>query len=105
PALAEVEPPAADGEVDDEGGAWLSWDWPSIPRPLLITAAGFAVLGTAVIFVSRAYRAGLLRVPVMKRSAGRTGDAGRVTLVARAVASAIAAEGHTEARLVLVRED
>lgn len=105
-SFPETEPAVVgDAAEETEGGSGIAWDWPSIPRPLLVTAAGFAVLGTAVLFVTRAHRAGLLRVPAfVRRDARRTGDAGRVTLVARALAATIADLGHANARLVLVRE-
>src|SRR3546814_4147806 len=82
----------------------MAWDWPSAPRPLVITAAGVAVLGTAVLFVSRMRRQGLLQLPSFRRDGWATGDAGRIALVGRAVASAITEVGYPDARLLLIHE-
>jgi|GEM_PF-2565433 len=95
---------SSDDAADTEGGWGIAWDWPSPPRPLVISAAGFAVLGTAVLFVSRLRRQGLLQLPSFRRDAWATGDAGRIALVGRAVANAIAEAGHPEARLLLIHE-
>ncbi|TAJ16899.1 MAG: LysM peptidoglycan-binding domain-containing protein, partial [Dehalococcoidia bacterium] len=54
---AEREP--ASDEANAEDGAGVAWEWPSAPRPVVVSAAGFAVLGAAVLFVRRAQRAGL----------------------------------------------
>ena len=95
---------SSDDAADTEGGWGIAWDWPSPPRPLVISAAGFAVLGTAVLFVSRLRRQGLLSLPSFRRDAWATGDAGRIALVGRAVTSAIAEAGYLDARLLLIHE-
>ncbi len=95
---------SSDDAADTERGWGIAWDWPSPPRPLVISAAGFAVLGTAVLFVSRLRRQGLLQLPSLRRNAWATGDAGRIALVGRAVASAIAEAGYPDARLLLIHE-
>ncbi|GMU40660.1 MAG: hypothetical protein AMXMBFR23_15260 [Chloroflexota bacterium] len=95
---------SSDDAADPEGGWGIAWDWPSTPRPLVITSAGFAVLGTAVLFVSRLRRQGLLQLPSFRRNAWATGDAGRIALVGRVVANAVADAGHPDARLLLIHE-
>ncbi len=93
----------ADADEGEDGGA--AWDWPSVPRPVVLSAAGFAVLGAAALFVHRLQRTGALGLPsLLQRGARRTGDAGRVVLVARAVAEALEAAGFARARLVLAHE-
>ncbi|GMU40129.1 MAG: hypothetical protein AMXMBFR23_09950 [Chloroflexota bacterium] len=87
----------------EDGGA--AWDWPSVPRPVVLSAAGFAVLGAAALFVHRLQRTSALGLPsLLQRGARRTGDAGRVVLMARAVAEALEAAGFARARLVLAHE-
>lgn len=115
PPPTPAEPPASPGAASpapmEEGGAaesdgdGVSWDWPSVPRPLLVTVAGFAVLGSAVVFVQRLHRAGRLQWPrLVERSIRRNGDAGRVVLTTRAVATALRDAGPTGARIVRVHE-
>jgi len=90
------------GAVEEEGG--FAWEWPSVPRPLAISAAGFAVLGIAALFVHRAGLHALPGLPAFRQQRARTtGDAGRVVLTARAVAEVIAAAG-SDARLTLAHE-
>jgi len=96
---------AATDAADADDGSGIGWDWPSVPRPLVLSAAGFTVLGAAALFVHRVQRAGLFGVPsLLQRGAPRTGDAGRVVLAARAVAEALHAFGFERARLVLAYE-
>jgi len=90
-------------EERQDGGA--AWDWPSVPRPVVLSAAGFAVLGAAALFVHRLQQTGAFGVSaLLQRGARRTGDAGRVVLAARAVAAALEAAGFARARLVLAHE-
>lgn len=89
-------------ERQDSGDAW---DWLSVPRPVVLSAAGFAVLGAAALFVHRLQQTGAFGMPaLLQRGARRTGDAGRVVLAARAVAEALEAAGFARARLVLAHE-
>ncbi|MEX2154432.1 MAG: BTAD domain-containing putative transcriptional regulator [Gemmatimonadaceae bacterium] len=98
-------PDAASDATTAEDSAGLAWDWPSVPRPVVLSAAGFAVLGAAALFVHRMQRTGALGIPsLLQRGARRTGDAGRVVLAARAVAEALEAAGLARARLVLAHE-
>ncbi|MGE3857732.1 MAG: BTAD domain-containing putative transcriptional regulator [Dehalococcoidia bacterium] len=95
----------ADADADGGLGGEMAWDWPSVPRPVVLSAAGFAVLGAAALFVHRIQRTGRLGVPsLLQRGARRTGDAGRVVLMARAVVEALEAAGFGRARLVLAHE-
>ena len=87
----------------DRGGP--SAEWPELPRPLLWTAAGFAVVGGAAVFVRRLARDGRLPLPGLGRDAGDgPGDAVRVTLAARSLSRALADCGFAEARPLLVQE-
>lgn len=110
---AEEAPASADDGQDTAGGLQApaggasgdGWSWPAPPRPLVITAAGFAVLGAAAIFVHRAHTAGRLPMPSFGRPRlASTGDAARVALTARALAHAIADAGHEDASVWLVHE-
>ncbi len=93
----------ADADEGEDGGA--AWDWPSVPRPVVLSAAGFAVLGVAALFVHRLQQTGAFGLPsLLQRGARRTGDAGRVVLAARAVVAALEAAGFARARLVLAHE-
>ncbi|GMU39430.1 MAG: hypothetical protein AMXMBFR23_02960 [Chloroflexota bacterium] len=85
----------------DEG----SWDWPAASTPVLFTVAGFALIGGAVLSVYRLRRSGALASGLREAPRqGGGGDAGRVTLAAEAVASALAERGFDEARIALVFE-
>ncbi|MGE3855846.1 MAG: LysM peptidoglycan-binding domain-containing protein, partial [Dehalococcoidia bacterium] len=96
---------SVEAEADAGPDGEAAWDWPSVPRPFVISAAGFAVLGAAALFVHRLQRTGALGLPsLLQRGARRTGDAGRVVLVARAVAEALEAAGFARARLMLAHE-
>lgn len=97
--------PTGNVAPSDDGG--LAWQWPSPPRPLAITVAGFAVLGGAALFV---HRLGRVRgwewqwPRLARRSATPLGDAARVGLATRALAAALAGEGFEEARVLRVDE-
>ena len=101
--VGPIERPAPGAGSEHDGG-W-SWEWPALPRPLLATAAGFAVIGGTAIFVQRLARSGRLRLPGTGRAAhGGPGDAGRVTLATRSLARALADYGFEDSHPLLVRE-
>ena len=119
-ALLEPPRPAAPAEVPaapvdpverpapgagSERGGGRPGEWPELPRPLLATAAGFVAIGGTAVFVQRLARSGGLRLPGRGRAAaGGPGDAVRVTLATRSLASALADYGFDEARALLVQE-
>lgn len=99
--LAAADPLA---EPAGEGAAFTD-AWPAVPRPLAVTAAGFALLGAGILFVRRLRREGVLRLPTGTRSAASgPGDAGRVVLVSRAAVAALTELGFAEARLLTATE-
>lgn len=82
-----------------------AWSWPSLPPAVTVTAAGFVVIGGAVLFVHRLRQRALLAI--RGRQAARTasyGDAGRVALASEAVASALIDHGFGDAGIALVGE-
>jgi len=98
----DAESAGSAGRASEPGEGW---SWPSPPRPLVLTAAGFAVLGATALFVHRAHVAGRLALPSFKRPrAALVGDAARVTLAARALSHAIASTGRRDASLRLAHE-
>lgn len=117
---ASAAPPEPPRDVPDEAGGLHAADplaepagegvgfteaWPAVPRPLVVTAAGFALLGAGVLFVRRLRREGILRLPTGTRSAvSGPGDAGRVVLVSRAAVAALTELGFAEARLLTATE-
>jgi len=105
PPSVELPQNAAVSDDDDDGDGGWNWEWPSLPRPVVVTAAGFAVIGGTALFVRRLHSAGLLRLP--RSAAGDrsgTGDAGRVALATRALSGALADLGFAEATPFLVLE-
>lgn len=104
PASTYAEPDRGAPDEDVADGGW-GWDWPVLPRSVLVTAGGFVVLGGTALFVQRMHRAG--RLP-RRRGDGSTvagtGDAGRVALATRALSSALADAGFATGVPLLVRE-
>ena len=114
-AAAPSTPSAVSPDVSDDletaneeleaprGGS--DWEWPSLPKPVVVTAAGFAVIGGVALFVRRLARHGQLRVLGAQQGSDLgSGDAGRVTLATRALARALADFGFNESRPLMVRE-
>ncbi len=78
------------------------WEWPSVAPAVLVSVAGFILIGGTAVFVRRLVREG---APLLRgRGRGGAGDAGRVTLATRAVARALADYGFARARPLLVHE-
>jgi DNA-binding SARP family transcriptional activator len=101
--VAPTETPAPSTELGSDGG-W-SWEWPTLPRPVIVTAAGFAVIGGTAVFIQRIVRSGRLRVPGSGRAPhGGPGDAGRVTLATRSLTRALADYGFGDSHALLVQE-
>ena len=101
--LIETDADAVDAD-DDSGGGW-GWDWPSMPREVLVTAAGFVVIGGTALFVRRLHQAGVLALPRRgNHAADPPGDAGRVALATRALTAALADHGFAESLPLLVTE-
>lgn len=89
----------------DHGWGLPAVPLPTIPRPVLFTAAGFAVLAGAVVIVRRLRGAGSFGWPRARLGPrGGLGDAGRVTAAARAIAVALDALGFDDARTLVVAE-
>ncbi len=102
PATDPVDrPPFA---IDESSDGW-SVEWPSLPREVLVTAAGFAVIGGTALFVRRLAQSGMLTLPARGgRRQDPAGDAGRVSLATRALAAALADFGFAESIPLLVLE-
>lgn len=97
PELAEL--------MDEEGSGGLDVEWPSLPREVLLTAAGFAVIGGTALFVRRLAQSGMLTLPARgSRRRDPPGDAGRVSLATSALAAALADYGFAESAPLLVIE-
>src|SRR5690606_32166560 len=101
PEAVDVGEPEA--VPDNPSGGW-DWEWPSLPRPVFVTAAGFAVLGGTALFVQRLHRAGVLRLHRGGRQGGSAGDAGRVALATRALQAALTDYGFADSAPLLVLE-
>ena len=83
----------------------VRWAWPSLPVQVVETAAGFIVLGGAALFVHRLQRAGFVALRRGRRRAEQeVGDAGRVSLAANALASALEDLGFGEMQIVTIHE-
>ncbi len=67
------------------------WEWPTLARGVVVSAAGFVVIGGAVLFVHRQWRRGVL--PSGTGLEPPVGDAGRVTAAASALTGALATLG------------
>jgi len=101
PADSVDRPPFASHE---SSGGW-SIDWPSLPREVLVTTAGFAVIGGTALFVRRLAQSGMLTLPAHGgRRHDTAGDAGRVSLATRALAAALADHGFAESVPLIVIE-
>ena len=99
PAPSPHVPPPAEGPGGPPG------EWPELPRPLLLTAAGFLVVGGTAVFVRRLRRDGRLRLPGSRHGADDgPGDAVRVTVAARSLSGALADCGFEETRPLLAEE-
>ncbi len=94
---------ASDESKRGAGWEW-QWEWPSVPRSVLVTAAGFAVIGGTAVFVQRLSRNGRLRLSSGGDAREGPGDAGRVMLATRALARALADYGFGESAPLKVRE-
>jgi DNA-binding SARP family transcriptional activator len=106
PTVTPIDPidVAASAVQPEREGGW-SWHWPSLPRPILVTASGFVVIGSTALFVQRLLRSGRLRVPgAVRASREGPGDAGRVTLATQALAHALADYGFADSQPLLVEE-
>lgn len=89
----------------DSGRRWNA-AWPSVPPAVAVSAAGFVLIAGIAIFVERLRRAGAF-VLRARGASGRDrgiGDAGRVAVASRAVASALADYDFANALPQLVSE-
>lgn len=114
PASPTAGPPPLERQIDpidrppftdaESSGDW-NLQWPSLPREVLVTAAGFAVIGGTALFVRRLAQQGMLRLPASgSRRRDTPGDAGRVYLATRALAAALADLGFAESVPLLAVE-
>ena len=106
--LSTVSPspqPANKAPLAAKPESGLRWAWPSLPAQVVETAAGFIVLGGAALFVHRLQRAGFIALRRGRRSTEQdVGDAGRVSLAANALASALDDLGFGEMQIVTIHE-
>ncbi|MQA00407.1 MAG: LysM peptidoglycan-binding domain-containing protein [Dehalococcoidia bacterium] len=111
-----VTPEAAPDPAEESGGATprtesdsgveREWEWRSVVRPVVFTAAGFALVGGAVILVRRLPPISWATWPAARRGrGGGLGDAGRVTMAARAVQVALADLGFGDVRPLFAIEE
>ena len=100
---ATPAPPTRTALPVDPGGR--HGEWSELPRPLLLTAAGFAVVGGTAVFVRRLQQDGRLRLPGRRSDADDgPGDAVRVSAAARSLSRALSDCGFEETRPLLAEE-
>ncbi|RJQ07845.1 MAG: LysM peptidoglycan-binding domain-containing protein [Dehalococcoidia bacterium] len=90
--------------VPEPSTARAEWSWPTLPREIGVTAAGFVVLGGVALFVQRLRRSGAITFGRRRTAESAIGDAGRVALAGNALSTALCDLGLHDARLVAVDE-
>jgi len=99
--------PAATSNVpmaSDPAAEQGEWSWPTLPREVLVTAAGFVVLSGVALFVQRLRRSVSITLGRRRSAEPPIGDAGRVALAADALSSALGDLGFGAARILEVDE-